>query len=287
MVTKLAMTFSRQVTGIPLRSTTHTLTPDVVYAEVDGFSLRYDLCRPLPADGPTPAVIVVHGGGWTNGDPSQAVGNAMHFARQGIATVSISYRLAPGHRFPAPLDDVRRGIRHVRANAASLGIDPTRLVLLGLSAGAHLAMLAHLAPGIPEIPLTLPPELRDVSEDVRGVMLHYGPFDLTRRNPDGDWDPIGALLGDRVTEPAWMRAASPQYHAAHATAPVLLLHGTADVVVSHHQSERMHDALIAAGKPSELVLLDGAPHAFQMQWRGEANQRANAVMDAFLARVLS
>ena len=80
-----------------------------------------------------------------HGDPSQAAGNALHFARRGIATVSISYRLAPAHRFPAPLDDVRRGLRYVRAHAAELGIDPERIALLGLSAGAHLAMLAHLA----------------------------------------------------------------------------------------------------------------------------------------------
>ena len=83
------MPFPRQVTGIPLRSSTHELTPDVVYAEVDGFALRYDLCRPLQVTGPAPAVVVVHGGGWMNGDPSQAAGNALHFARRGIATVSI------------------------------------------------------------------------------------------------------------------------------------------------------------------------------------------------------
>jgi dipeptidyl aminopeptidase/acylaminoacyl peptidase len=66
---------------------------------------------------------------------------------------------------------------------------------------------------------------------------------------------------------------------------VLLIHGTADVVVSHRESDRMHAALLAAGKASELVLLDGAPHAFQVDWRGDANRRANATMDALLARL--
>src|SRR6185436_16754791 len=94
---------------------------------------------------PTPAVVVVHGGAWMHGDPSQAAGNALHFARRGISTVSISYRLAPAHRFPAPLDDVHHGIRWVRAHADELGIDPSRMALLGLSAGAHLTLLAHLA----------------------------------------------------------------------------------------------------------------------------------------------
>jgi acetyl esterase/lipase len=280
------MTFPRQVPFIPRRSATHELSTDVVYAEVDGEPLRYDFFRPLGVSGPTPAVVFVHGGGWTGGDPSQAGGNGMHFARRGIATISISYRLAPAHRFPAPLDDVRRGLRHVRKNAAEFGVDPDRLVLMGLSAGAHLAMLAHLAREVPALAPDLPADLRTVAEDVVGVIAHYGPYDLGRRKQTVTWDPIGDLMGERVTDPEWIRLASPVQHAATAAAPVLLIHGIADAVVSHRESERMHAALVGAGRASELLLLEGAPHAFQVEWRGEANQRANATMDAFLDRLL-
>lgn len=280
------MTFPRQVPFIPRRSATHELATDVVYAEVAGEPLRYDHYRPLGVSGPTPAVVFVHGGGWTGGDPSQAGGNGMHFARRGIATISISYRLAPAHRFPAALDDVRRGLRHVRKNAAQFGVDPDRLVLMGLSAGAHLAMLAHLAREAPALAPDLPADLRAVAEDVVGVIAHYGPYDLGRRKQIGDWDPVGDLMGERVADPEWIRLASPVQHAAAAAAAVLLIHGTADAVVSHRESERMHAALVAAGRASELLLLDGAPHAYQVDWRGEANQRANATMDAFLDRLL-
>src|SRR6266550_2480551 len=107
------MSFPRQVPGIPRQSDTHELVEDVVYAS--------------------------------------AAGNPLHFARHGIATISISYRLAPAHRFPAPLHDVRRALRYVRAHAGELGIDPDRIALMGLSAGAHLAMLAHLAAAVPEL----------------------------------------------------------------------------------------------------------------------------------------
>ena len=281
------MAFPRQVPFIPKRSATHELTTDVVYAEVAGEPLRYDHYRPLGVSGPTPAVVFVHGGGWAGGDPSQAGGNGMHFARHGIATISISYRLAPAHHFPAPLDDVRRGLRHVRAHAGEFGVDPDRLLLMGLSAGAHLTMLAHATRDVAALVPDLPAELRDVSEEVLGVIAHYGPYDLSRRKPVGTWDPVADLMGDHATDPEWIRLASPVHHAAAATAPILLIHGTADAVVSHRESERMHKALVEAGRASELLLLEGAPHGFQVDWRGEANRRANDAMDAFLGRLLA
>src|SRR3989475_7868117 len=143
------------------------------------------------------------------GDRSQGAGNPLHLARRGIATISLSYRLAPAHRFPAPLDDVRHGLRWVRAHADELGIDPERLALLGLSAGAHPALLAHVARGVPELAPHPPPELGDVPQDVRAVVVHYGPFDLSpsRAFPDGI-DPTAELLRPPSAQPAWVRLAS-------------------------------------------------------------------------------
>ena len=280
------MEFPRQIPDVPRRTTRYELRTDVVYDEAGGVPLRFDHYRPLGPDAPTPAVVFVHGGGWASGDPSQAAGHGPALATRGIATVAISYRLANEAPFPAALDDVRRGLRWVRANAAALGIDPERLILLGLSAGAHLAVLAHLVSGLPALEPDLPDALRPVSEHVLGVIAHYGPYDLSRRRPMSEWDPIGDFLGPRADDPEWVRLASPVVHARGADAPVLLVHGTADDVVSYRESERMHAALREAGKRSELLLIEGAPHAFEMEWRGEANRRATAALERFLDDVL-
>jgi acetyl esterase/lipase len=281
------VSFPRAVPGIPPRSAHHELTEDVVYARVDGVPLRYDHYRPLPVRGPAPAVVFVHGGGWSHGDPSHAGPVALRFAKLGIATVSLSYRLVPGHRFPAQVNDVRHGLRWIRAHAEELGIDPSRIALGGISAGAHVALMAHVAPAVPGLEPDLPAELRDVGEEVRALVLQQGPYDLARRAPAAEGtDSIAELLWPRVDDPAWVRLASPVHHAAHVRAPVLLVHGTGDRVVSHRHSERLHEALLVSGRSSELLLLEGAPHAFQIDWHGEANRRSNAAMEAFLSRHL-
>src|SRR3989454_5172001 len=155
------MAFPRQVPHIPRLSETHELREDVVYAHAGGVPLRFDHYRPRKVAGAAPAVVFVHGGAWMHGDPSQAAGNALHLARRGIATISLSYRLAPAHRFPAPLDDVRHGLRWVRAHAGELGIDPERLALLGLSAGAHPPPPPPVPPRVPGPAPHPPPQLRD------------------------------------------------------------------------------------------------------------------------------
>ena len=103
---------------------------------------------------------------------------------------------------------------------ARLGIDPDRIVLLGLSAGAHLAMLAHTARGLSELEPDLPADLRDVSEDVRALIVHYGPFDLRRGRafPDGT-DPTAELLGPRSPRQAGFKCPHCRLFVSYDRAP--------------------------------------------------------------------
>src|SRR3989442_1704628 len=175
------MAFPRQVPHIPRLSEFHELREDVVYAHADGVPLRFDHYRPRKVEGPAPAVIFIHGGAWSRGAPARGGGTALPSPRRGIATVSLSYRLAPAHRFPAPLDDVRHGLRWVRAHAGELGIDPERLALLGLSAGAPPPPPAHVPPGGPGPAPHPPPEPARRPPDGRAGVGHYGPVGPSRR----------------------------------------------------------------------------------------------------------
>jgi acetyl esterase/lipase len=245
-----------------------TVSRALPFAAVPGFRpLELDLYRP-PADEPLPVVIYLHGGGWRMGTRVAASpgfrdwtpGLLTELAAAGFAVVSADYRLSGEARFPAQLDDVCRVMDWVAASGDAHGIDPSRVLLWGDSAGAHLAGLAATA--------------APRNAQLRGVVLWYPITDLVTIQADAD--AIGgephdtpdsretALLGCSLRDdPAAARQASPVTHAAVAAAPFFLAHGHADLVSPYQQSVRLRDALLAAGKEVTLYTVEGAGHMWQ------------------------
>jgi len=112
---------------------------DIEFASPGGISLKLDAFIP-DGPGPFPACILVHGGGWKNGNKRVYITPLFEpLAKSGFAWFAINYRLAPEHRWPACADDVKAGIKWVKAHAAEYKIDPNRIALIGESAGAQLA----------------------------------------------------------------------------------------------------------------------------------------------------
>lgn len=103
--------------------------------------LRADVFRP-DNDTIYPALIMVHGGGWSSGNKQLQIPMAQRIAAHGYVTVPVEYRLTPEAKYPAALHDIKTAIRWVRKNASKLGIDPDRIAISGCSAGAMLATLA-------------------------------------------------------------------------------------------------------------------------------------------------
>ena len=118
---------------------------DRVIPGPDGGDLSIRSYRPLGAEERPPVVVYLHGGGWTIGDldthdePCRALA-----AGTGAVVVSVDYRLAPEHPFPAAVDDAYAAVCFVAENADDLGIDPDRLVVAGDSAGGNLAAVVSL-----------------------------------------------------------------------------------------------------------------------------------------------
>jgi pectinesterase len=236
---------------------------DVEYSRIGEESLRLDACVP-DGSGPFPAVVLVHGGGWSSGDKKSGVDPLFApLSRAGVAWFSINYRLAPKHAFPAAVEDVEAAIRFVKAHAAEFKIDPERLALLGESAGGHLVAMAVV-------------RARDDTR-VAAAVQFYAPVDLesdtARRG--GLSLSLRALFGrtyevdEQVTQ--LLRETSPINYVRAGLPPFLLVHGTADMSVPYSQSVQLQANLRAAGVSCDLITIDDGVHGMA---RWEATDRS-------------
>lgn len=254
--------------------------PQVEIANLDGYRpVRMDLYAPSRRAGPRPAVLWVHGGGWSRGDARTSGAYAdwpkvlASLAARGFVVASVDYRLSGEARFPAQIQDVRAAIRHLRTHAAELGVDPARVYLWGGSAGAHLAALAATSCGEPAfapLPSTGRLERREIaalqaaaqpagSDCVQGAALWYGVFDLAQVPKV---NVAGLLDCDPKVCVETARAASPLYRVTPSAPPMLLIHGAEDETAPHAHSAAMAAALQRAGVRAELVTIPGVDHGW-------------------------
>ncbi|MFQ6090625.1 MAG: alkaline phosphatase family protein, partial [Candidatus Bipolaricaulia bacterium] len=152
-----------------------TIEREIVFATVESLPLKLDAYRPeLP--GPLPAIIFVHGGGWVGGDKRGMEPYARYFAERGYVGFAINYRLAPGFKFPAQIEDVKCAVRWVRQHAAEYNVDPDRIGALGTSAGGHLVGLLGVTDGSEGLEGACGDPA--ISSRVQAVVPYFGPMDL-------------------------------------------------------------------------------------------------------------
>jgi acetyl esterase/lipase len=233
------------------------VTRDIEYSQPEGF-------RPLSLDLHTPdvdsapLVVFLHGGGWLRGSRkvfTPGISDAQSFDRivaAGFAVASCEYRLSGEAHFPAQLDDVDAALAWLHEHGIDHGVDASRVVLWGVSAGATLAALAGLC-----------------RDDVRGVVDWFGPSDLFTMAEAATGEPPeetreARWLGAPAAEvPDAARQASPALQVHAGAPPFQISHGTADEHVPFAQSEAFVDALRAAGADVEFRPVEGGRHFWQ------------------------
>lgn len=267
----------------------------VAYARVEGTPLRADVWSPRrPTDRPAPAVVVVHGGGWRGGTRGDLPRWNAWLTDRGFVVFDVDYRLTPPPRWRDAPGDVACAVGWVKRNAGRYGVDPARIVLLGRSAGGHLALLAAYGAGDPR----LPPSCPAPDTSVAAVVALYAPADLAfgYRVPVG-WShpPATARVGRQVlraltggtpdTAATAYAAGSPTTYVRAGLPPTLLVHGGRDRLVVPADTTRLAGRLAAAGAPYELLEIPYADHGFDTNWGGWGSQVLRPRLAAFLARV--
>ncbi|MBC8065893.1 MAG: alpha/beta hydrolase [Chlorobia bacterium] len=230
---------------------------DVTYSRVPGMDLKMDIYRPEAAVATKAAVLVIHGGAWIGGDKSEMKPLCLEFAKQGVLAASVQYRLAPKTRWPGFYDDVQVAVRYLRENASKLGIDPKRIGSCGASAGGHLALLL----GFTDTRDLKSTEYARHSSRVSAVFDIFGPTDMSRDFPKSYDMLFAAVLGkQKELAGAEIKAASPVTFIDRLSAPVFILHGTADPVVPVAQSRWLEQRLRANRTAVEARYIEGMKH---------------------------
>lgn len=257
----------------------------IEYSNPDEQHLQLDLARPESGAGPFPAVLCIHGGGFRAGKRDGYQDLCKKLAARGYVAVTITYRLAPQHPFPAAVHDCKAAVRWLRSNAAKYQIDPDRIGVTGGSAGGHLAQFLGVTAGVPQFegePGQYDPA---ISSKVTCVVNVYGPSDFTKsygKSVDAA-EVLPLFLGGNL-ETARHRhiLASPLYWVTPEAAPTLCIHGTEDKYVAHEQAVWMVDKLKAADVSAELLTLEGAGHGF----KGADAERAETALLSFFDQQL-
>jgi acetyl esterase/lipase len=221
------------------------------------------LYRPGKAQGRGPAYLHIHGGGYVLG--SAAASDAANLdicARLGLTVLSVNYRLAPEHPIPAPLEDCYAGLRWLHEQAQTLAIDPARIAVGGESAGGGLAAATAIL-------------ARDRGEyAICHQQLTYPMLDCRTGQPGYEGDPlVGEFIWTRsLNRMGWSAflgdapAAAPQVPALledYAGLPPAWIH-TVTLDLFRDENIAYAKALMQAGVATELVVLPGGCHGYQM-----------------------
>ena len=219
-----------------------------------------------------PAVVFIHGGGFTGGDKAEyrSASVSADLCRAGYVVVSCNYVLGPKDKpgvWPQNIADCRNAVRWVRAHAKELGVNPDKIAVAGGSAGGYLALMVGLSddktgPGGD-------PAAKH-SAKVSAVIDMYGVVNFSKHGK-------GIVPG---TSPAEQAAYLPESQCDAQDPAVLILHGTADSTVDIAQSDDMATALRSAKTPYEYIVVEGAPHTFDLHPKGKGWKRTGVVAGA-------
>jgi acetyl esterase/lipase len=244
--------------------------------------LMCDLARPKQSGGPWPAIVCIHGGGWNSGSRDRLLKMAEEFAGHGYVAITVSYRLAPAHPFPACVEDVKTAVRFLRARADVYHVDADYIGAMGFSAGGHLALMLGLTDAKDDLKGT--GGYASHSSRVQAVVDFFGPTHLA----DPAWNmlpnqTLTQFIGSTFSEnrEAYKRA-SPITYVTKDDAPVLIFHGTVDRTVPIAQSELLEKKLMGVGIECKLVRMKGMGHG----WGGTMFAKSMAGAIGFFDRHL-
>ena len=265
-----------------------------VFARHNETELKLDIYQPQDKSIRNGAsIIVIHGGSWSGGVRNDFPQWNEWFAENGFTVFDIDYTLAPQPNYLSAVGDVKSAIRWVKKHAQEFEISPDRIVLLGRSAGGHLALIGGYSANHSRLPPTFTDNEKD--ENVRAVISIYSPINLiwaydNRANQyviDGPAT-LSNFLGGSPHHSTEFRdrflLASPLTHISAQTPPTLLIHGGKDQLVRLENMYFAADQLKTANVAYQTLYIPYGQHGFDYNFNGWGSQITKSVMLEFLIK---
>jgi acetyl esterase/lipase len=233
------------------------IEPDITYVRASNWEGKLDVYRPRAA-GPHPTILLIHGGGWTGGARQTYVLRALPYLEMGFAIVNISYRLAAVAQAPAAVEDCLCALRWVIRNAKQYDLDPARIVVMGYSAGGHLALTTGMIPASAGLDRQCPGT--EVLKPA-AVVNWYGITDVADLLDGPNVRPFAVQwLGAQPDRVEIAKRVSPLTYVRKDLPPILTIHGDADPTVPHQHAVKLHAAMQQAGATSEFLTIPKGGH---------------------------
>lgn len=255
----------------------YTFQSNVIYTTADNWNGTMDIYLPPPSGKPVAIIINIHGGGWVKSNKESQRGLFDNFFACGYAVANVEYRLADVKPAPAAIEDVRCAMAYLVQNASKLHIDTSKFVMMGVSAGAHLALMA----GLLENDQVFSKRCQQANSiKVAAIIDKSGIADVAgvlkgdnRRKWAVTW------IGDKTSNQDFVKSVSPIYYINKNSPPVFIVHSSADPVVPYQQSLELNQKLKDLKVKTELITVSEKAHGI---FSGPETKIINDKMISFL-----
>ena len=244
---------------------------DVVYTKVKEWDGKADLYLALNETNPTPVIINIHGGGWKTGS-KDTQGGFSPFFKAGFAVANMEYRMSDYAKAPAAIEDTRCMLAYLIQNAKKLNIDPNKIIIMGGSAGGHLALMGGLLANDHRFDTNCS-GIENIK--VAAIIDKYGIMDVWdwTYGPDHKSSSPAYWLGENAKNETFIKSVSPISYVTKNSPPIFIVHGDADPTVPYHQSVDLYKKLQELGVKSEFFTVPGGLHGkFDKDKNAEINE---------------
>ncbi len=258
----------------------YTSQLDVVYTKVKDWEGKADLYLALNEPKPTPVIINIHGGGWKSGS-KDTQGGFSPFFKAGFAVANMEYRMSDQAKAPAAIEDTRCMLVYLINNAKKLNIDPNKIIIMGGSAGGHLALMGGLLGNDHRFDKNC---LGTENIKVAAIIDKYGIMDVWdwTYGPDHKSSSPALWLGENVKSEAFIKTVSPITYVTKNSPPIFIVHGDADPTVPYRQSVELYKKLQELGVKSEFFTVSGGLHG---KFEKDKNNEINVAILKFIANL--